>query len=112
MVDDYKHETTSFLEPAIELIDKEDYVGAIASCSNVINFLSDMSAYDSERLDGVPRLLDEMTKEQLALTIARAIYKNKGKLESFHAFQCIQSYFCDLSMDDLEGIAAQYGINI
>ncbi len=53
-----------------------------------------------------------MTKEQLALKIAREIYKGKGKLESFQAFQCIRSYFYDLSMDDLEGIAGQYGINI
>ena len=53
-----------------------------------------------------------MTKEQLALKIAREIYKGEGKLESFHSFQCIHSYFFDLSMDDLEGIAVQYGINI
>ena len=53
-----------------------------------------------------------MTKEQLALKIAREIYKGKGKLESFHAFQCIRSYFSDLSIDDLEDIAGQYGINI
>ena len=53
-----------------------------------------------------------MTKEQLALKIAREIYKGKGKLERFHAFQCIRSYFSDLSMSDLEGIAGQYGINI
>ena len=53
-----------------------------------------------------------MTKEQLALKIAKEIYKDKGKLESFHDCQCIRSYFCDLSMDDLEGIAGQYGINI
>ena len=53
-----------------------------------------------------------MTKEQLALKIAKEIYKGKGKLESFHAFQCIRSYFFDLSKDDLEGIAGQYGINI
>ena len=53
-----------------------------------------------------------MTKEQLALKIAREIYKGKGKLESFHAFQCIRSYFFDLSMDDLEVFDGQYGINI
>ena len=53
-----------------------------------------------------------MTKEQLALKIAREIYRGKGRLESFHALQCIRSYFSDLSMDDLEGIEAQYGINI
>jgi len=53
-----------------------------------------------------------MTKEQLALKISREIYKDKVNLESFDAFQCIRSYFYDLSMDDLEGIAGQYGINI
>ena len=53
-----------------------------------------------------------MTKEQLALKIAKEIYKGKGKLESFNAFQCMRRYFSDLSMDDLEGIAGQYGINI
>tara|TARA_Y100001968_G_scaffold125638_1_gene114637 strand:+ start:45 stop:206 length:162 start_codon:yes stop_codon:yes gene_type:complete len=53
-----------------------------------------------------------MTREQLALQIAKEIYKGKGRLESFHAFQLIHSYFSDLSMDDLEGIAGQYGINI
>ena len=39
-----------------------------------------------------------MTKEQLAQKIAKEIYKGRGKLESFHAFQCIRSYFSDLSM--------------
>ena len=53
-----------------------------------------------------------MTKEQLALKIAREIYRGKGKLESFHTLQCVRSYFYDLSMDDLEGIASQYEINI
>ena len=52
-----------------------------------------------------------MTKEQLAQKIAREIYTGRGKLESFHAFHCIRSYFSDLSMDDLEDIAGQYGIN-
>jgi len=53
-----------------------------------------------------------MKKEQLALKIASEIDKGKGKLESFHAFRCISSYFADLSLEDLEGIAGQYGINI
>jgi len=53
-----------------------------------------------------------MTKEQLSLKIARAIYQGQGKLESFQAFQCIRRYFYDLSMDDLEEIAGQYRINI
>ena len=51
-----------------------------------------------------------MTKEQLAFKIAIEIHRGKGKLESFHGFQCIRSYFADLSMDDLEGIAREYGI--
>jgi len=62
-------------------------------------------------LDGDQRLLDQMTKEQLALRLLENL-QSKGKLESFHAFQFIRSYFSDLSMDDLEGIAGQYGINI
>ena len=53
-----------------------------------------------------------MKKEQLALKIARELHRGKGKLERFHAFQCIRSYFSDLSMDDLEGIAGQYGIKV
>ncbi len=53
-----------------------------------------------------------MTKEQLALKIARENHEGKSKLESFHDLQCIRSYFYDLCMDDLEGIAGQYGINI
>ncbi len=53
-----------------------------------------------------------MTKEQIALKIAREICKRKEKLESFHAFLCIRSYFSDLSMNDLKVIAGQYGINI
>ncbi len=53
-----------------------------------------------------------MTKEQLTLKIVGEIYKGKGKLERFHTFQSFRSYFSDLAMDDLEGIAGQYGINI
>ena len=53
-----------------------------------------------------------MTKEQLALMISREIYKGKEKSESYQSFQCIHSYYYDLSMDDLRGIAGQYGINI
>tara|TARA_Y100001968_G_C18684098_1_gene403777 strand:+ start:275 stop:451 length:177 start_codon:yes stop_codon:yes gene_type:complete len=57
-------------------------------------------------------LLDQRTKEQLPLKIARKIFKGKGKLESFHGFQCIRSYLYHLSMDDQESIAGQYEINI
>ena len=62
-------------------------------------------------MEGIQGLFNQMTKEQLALKIARELSKGKGKLESFHAYQCICRYFSDLSMDDLEGIAGQYGIN-
>ena len=53
-----------------------------------------------------------MTKEQLAIEIAREIYRGKGNLESMYAFQCIRNYFSDLSMDDLVGVAGQYGIDV
>ncbi len=53
-----------------------------------------------------------MTKEQLALKITKEMNKGRGKLQSFHAYQCIHNYFCDLSMDDLQGIAGQYGITV
>tara|TARA_Y100000814_G_C12153193_1_gene341651 strand:- start:392 stop:571 length:180 start_codon:yes stop_codon:yes gene_type:complete len=53
-----------------------------------------------------------MTKEQLALRIASAIHTSRGKVESFHALQCIKNYFLDLEMQDLIGIAGQYGISI
>ncbi len=52
-----------------------------------------------------------MTKEQLALKIAGEIFKGRGKLETFYALQCIRSYFSELSVDDLEDIAGQYGID-
>ena len=53
-----------------------------------------------------------MTKEQVAIKIAKEIYKSQVKLESFDAFQCIRSYFNDLSMDELNSIATEYGIKI
>ena len=53
-----------------------------------------------------------MTKEELALCITRAIYQDRRNLESFNAYQSIKSYFLDLEMDDLIGIASQYGIKL
>ena len=52
-----------------------------------------------------------MTKEELALQITRAMHKGHSKLESFNAYQCIKGYFLDLEVEDLVGIATQYGIN-
>ena len=51
-----------------------------------------------------------MTKEEIALQITRAIYKNRQNLESSMAYQCLRSYFIGLEMDDLIGIAIQYGV--
>ncbi len=53
-----------------------------------------------------------MTKEQLALCITRAMYQDRQSLDSFNAYQSIKSYFLDLEMDDLIGIASQYGIRV
>ena len=61
-----------------------------------------------KNLDGVQRLFNLMKKEKLALKIARKINKRNGKLESFHYFHFIRSYFYHLSMDDLERIAWQF----
>ena len=53
-----------------------------------------------------------MTKEQLALRITRVMLKGRRKVESIHAFQCIKNYFLDLEMQDLIGIAGQYGVSV
>ena len=53
-----------------------------------------------------------MTKEELALRIARAMYKDRRSIESFNAYQSIKSYFLDLEMADLIGVARQYGIHV
>ena len=53
-----------------------------------------------------------MTKEDLTWDISREIFKQKGSIESFNAYECIRSYFFDLSMEDLIGIASQYGIKV
>ena len=53
-----------------------------------------------------------MTKEELALRITRAMYKDRCNLESFNAYQAIKGYFLDFEMADLIGIASQYGIYV
>ena len=53
-----------------------------------------------------------MTKEELALRITRAMYKDRRSLESFNAYQAIKGYFLDLEMADLIGVARQYGIHV
>ncbi len=51
-----------------------------------------------------------MTKEDIALQITRSIYKDYRNLESFRSYQCVKSYFSELDMEELLGIAAQYGV--
>ena len=58
-----------------------------------------------------------MTKDQLALKISLAMHKApNARMESFNAYlntyQCLSSYFQELSMDDIAGIASQYGVII
>ncbi len=53
-----------------------------------------------------------MTKEELALQIARAMDQGQDRFESFNAYQCIKAYFLDLEMKYLIDIANQYGINV
>ena len=52
-----------------------------------------------------------MTKEELALRISRAMYKDCRDIDSFNACHAVKGYFLDLEMADLIGIASQYGIN-
>ncbi len=51
-----------------------------------------------------------MKKEEIALQITRAIYKDRRNLESLKAYNSIKSYFLALEMEDLLGIATQYGV--
>ena len=53
-----------------------------------------------------------MTKEELALQISRAINKGSGQFKSFNEYRCVKGYFLDLEMEDLIGIAGQYGIAV
>ncbi len=53
-----------------------------------------------------------MTKEKLALQITRAMHKGKNNYVSFKSYQCIKGYFLDLDIEDLIGIAGQYGIKV
>ena len=52
-----------------------------------------------------------MTKEELVFQITRAMHNGHSKLERFKAYQCIKGYFLDLEVEDLVGIATQYGIS-
>jgi len=51
-----------------------------------------------------------MTKDDLALAIIRVMFKGERGIESLNAYKCIRNYFLDLSLEDLLGIASQYGV--
>ena len=51
-----------------------------------------------------------MNKDDLAHAIALVMFKGGRGVESFNSYQSIRNYFLDLSMEDLLGIASQYGV--
>ena len=58
-----------------------------------------------------------MTKDQLALKIALAMYMPpRTRLDPFNAYlnthKCLCNYFQELSMADMTGIVHQYGVEI
>ena len=58
-----------------------------------------------------------MTKDQLAQQISLAMHKAPNiRLDTVEAYlntyRCLCSYFQELSMDDIAGIASQYGVKI
>ena len=52
-----------------------------------------------------------MTKEELALRVTRAMYKDHRNLKSFNTYQATRGYLLALEMADLKGIASQCSIN-
>ncbi len=54
-----------------------------------------------------------MNHQELVKLIAKEmlIKEGSGKLESFISLHCLCSYFSEISIDQLMGIASQYGIN-
>ena len=58
-----------------------------------------------------------MTKDQLALKISLAMHKPPhARMDTFNAYlntyNCLSNYFQELSMDDIAGIASQYGVYV
>ena len=58
-----------------------------------------------------------MTKDQLALHISLAMHKPPhARMDTVNAYlntyKCLSRYFQELSMDDIAGIASQYGVNV
>jgi len=60
-------------------------------------------------------LPNAMTKDQLALKISLAMHKDpQATQESFvsylNTYKCLCTYFHELSMEDIAGIASRYGV--
>ena len=58
-----------------------------------------------------------MTKDQLAQEISLAMHKApNARLDTvrsyLNTYQCLSNYFKELSLDDIEGIATQYGVKV
>ena len=58
-----------------------------------------------------------MTKDQLALKISLAMHKPpQARLDTINAYlntyKCLCNYFQELSIDDVAGIASQYGVSL
>ena len=51
-----------------------------------------------------------MTKDDLALAIVRVMFKGQRGVDSCNASKSIRNYFSDLTMEELLGVASQYGI--
>ena len=51
-----------------------------------------------------------MTKDDLALAIVRVMFKGQRGVDSFNASKSIRNYFSDLTIEELLGVASQYGI--
>ena len=61
------------------------------------------------------KLLNTMTKDQLALKIALAMHKPpNARIDSMNAYlntyKCLSNYFQELSMEDIAGIGNRYGV--
>jgi len=53
-----------------------------------------------------------MNREDIIMLISNEMNRGRSAAESFNAYKCIRSYFADLSIEDLRGIASQYGISV
>ena len=53
-----------------------------------------------------------MNREDIIMLISNEMNRGRSIIESFNSYHCIHGYFSDLPIEDLRGIASQYGITI